>query len=425
MAKNLTFRKFINGLRIVPTQGTTTTASVEKGSLDVIDTGASGGKLNYHNGTTASPVVTENHTATLTNKTLTSPVLNTSTADTISGIAGNITVTATTTTNLTATANGTVNISSAGSGAVNITSGTGGVTITGGTVGDSVAVKVEDVTFKEYNISHPIVLRVQDTLFYGSGVGGGISSIGGTPIQIQPANNQWLTLTTQGTGQISLGTITAPSAKIQTYNDLIVNKKAVLTGTTNSQTGANVTITTTDSAYIKLTSSVTSISGITNSSNDGQLVLITNSTGSVIIVLNEDSSASAANRIITGTAGNLTLADGGSATFIYNTSTSRWQVVSIVQASAIPTPSITTITTSVTLTNSNDYVLVNGTGITVNLPTTLIPGKTFNIKKIFNDIVPVTIQCSSATIDGLSSVIIVDRYDSLTITTDGSNYFII
>jgi hypothetical protein len=57
-------RKFFKGLRIFPVAST---AVSEKGDIEVLDTG---GKINYHNGTTASPVVTEAHASTLTNKTL-------------------------------------------------------------------------------------------------------------------------------------------------------------------------------------------------------------------------------------------------------------------------------------------------------------------------------------------------------------------
>jgi hypothetical protein len=76
------FRKILEGLRIIPKS--TPTAS-EKGDLEV---STSTGKISYHDGTSESPLVTEAHTATLTNKTLTSPVINTPTADTITGIAG-------------------------------------------------------------------------------------------------------------------------------------------------------------------------------------------------------------------------------------------------------------------------------------------------------------------------------------------------
>lgn len=49
------FRKFFKGLRILPTSST---AASEKGDIEVLSTG---GKINYHNGTTVSPVVTEAH----------------------------------------------------------------------------------------------------------------------------------------------------------------------------------------------------------------------------------------------------------------------------------------------------------------------------------------------------------------------------
>lgn len=58
------FKKFWEGLRIVPK---TTSTADEMGDLEVID---STGKLGYHNGSTVSNVVTENHDATLANKDL-------------------------------------------------------------------------------------------------------------------------------------------------------------------------------------------------------------------------------------------------------------------------------------------------------------------------------------------------------------------
>lgn len=56
--------KFLNGLRIIPRSSS---AADTKGELEVID---STGKLGYHNGSSVSPMVTEAHSATLSNKTL-------------------------------------------------------------------------------------------------------------------------------------------------------------------------------------------------------------------------------------------------------------------------------------------------------------------------------------------------------------------
>lgn len=58
------FRSFFQGLRIVPR---TTSDADSKGDLEVID---STGKLQYHNGLSLSSIVTEDHSATLTNKSI-------------------------------------------------------------------------------------------------------------------------------------------------------------------------------------------------------------------------------------------------------------------------------------------------------------------------------------------------------------------
>ena len=58
------FKKLLTGLNIVPV---TSSSADSKGDLEVI---GSTGKIQYHNGTSLSPLVTESGTATLTNKTL-------------------------------------------------------------------------------------------------------------------------------------------------------------------------------------------------------------------------------------------------------------------------------------------------------------------------------------------------------------------
>lgn len=58
------FRKFLQGIKLIPNASSQVS---EKGDIEVLD---SSGKLNFHNGTTASPMVTESHSATMTNKTI-------------------------------------------------------------------------------------------------------------------------------------------------------------------------------------------------------------------------------------------------------------------------------------------------------------------------------------------------------------------
>lgn len=422
----LNFRKFTSGIKLKRNPSTATSDGV--GDLEVI----SSNKITYHNGTTASPIVTEDHSATLTNKTLTSPDLVGPFADIVTGRnSSDLTLRSFANVKLNTQANGNVNIHThttpgLGSGAVNITSGTGGVNIVAGTIGDSNVVKVEDVSFKGELLSHPFFLRAQEFVF-PAGSPATMSTASTIPIQISPGSNANITVFASGTGEVILGNAAQLNAKIQTYNPVINNNRVSFTSIVNTQSGANQTLTTTTSSYITLTNSgLTSVGGVSSTTTNGQLMLLTNLTGNSVLIVNEDTTVLVGDRITTGTAGNITLADKGSAALIYNSTSSRWQIVSITQASAIPTPSITTVVTSTVLTNSNDYVLVNGTGITITLPSALIPGKTFNIKKIFNDTVPVTIQAPvGVTIDGLSSVLLIDQYDSFTITTDGSNYFII
>lgn len=64
------FKNLLRGIRLVPVN---TTAVSVKGDLEVLD---SSGKLNFFNGTSASPVVTEAHSATISNKTLTSVIID-------------------------------------------------------------------------------------------------------------------------------------------------------------------------------------------------------------------------------------------------------------------------------------------------------------------------------------------------------------
>lgn len=60
----INFSKFLKGIKLIPNASTQVS---EKGDMEILD---SSGKLNLHNGTSASPVLTEAHSASVTNKTI-------------------------------------------------------------------------------------------------------------------------------------------------------------------------------------------------------------------------------------------------------------------------------------------------------------------------------------------------------------------
>ena len=81
MASN--YKNFLQGIAVLPKSGSSTSSLL--GEIEVLN---SNNKLHFHNGTINDPIVQENVAATLANKILTAPVINNSTADTITGIAG-------------------------------------------------------------------------------------------------------------------------------------------------------------------------------------------------------------------------------------------------------------------------------------------------------------------------------------------------
>lgn len=87
---------------------------------------------------------------------------------------------------------------------------------------------------------------------------------------------------------------------------------------------------------------------------------------------------------------------------------------------------VQTYNSNTILTNSNSIVLVNASSgpisITLAAPA---PGKMLFIKKIDSTLNPVNIYAPSGTIDGATSQSIGFQYDSFTITSDGTNFFIV
>ena len=449
------FRKFLEGLRIIPK--TTSTAS-EQGDLDVT---SADGKLNYHNGTTASPVVTETHSATLTNKTidgdnntvqdlaltslktvladankvirrdasgivtsgnslpnsseivtidsstaltnktLTSPVLNTPTADTITGIAGGaLTVQSASNQNLSlqAQGTGTVSLESLTIDANTVTGGAATLTIQGAS-NQAVTIQSQGSGSLSLQASGTGTVSVESVSFDTTTV------TGTSALTLATTSNGNLSLSPNGTGSI-----------------VATSKVAFNIQTDSTTTGANATVSTVSKSYIELTNvSLTSLNGVT-AGGDGQRLVLTNRTG-VTITINNETGATAANRILTGTGGAVTISNNASIELIYNTSNSRWMAVGSAGGNA----RVSTVSSNTVLTVINDIVLASASGgsITVTLATPT-SGKIFTIKKTDSTSNLVTILPSaSETIDGTSAKALTGQYDAIQLVSDGTNWFII
>ena len=140
------------------------------------------------------------------------------------------------------------------------------------------------------------------------------------------------TKTTVVSSQTTNRTLTLPDATDilvgKATTDSLSNKQVAYSSSTDSSTtGSNTTLASFTSGVVRLTNaSLVSLSGIPGGTT-GLSVIIENKTGNSIVVNNEEATATAANRIQTGTNGNISMANNASFLFVYDATTSRWQLV--------------------------------------------------------------------------------------------------
>lgn len=130
--------------------------------------------------------------------------------------------------------------------------------------------------------------------------------------------SNWIPFLNTSTNQTVNGNITFAGQQI--FNGL--HRLSVTTD--SSSTGA-VTALNNVTPVIEFTAAVTSISGIVNSAS-GATVMLVNRTGGTIAVLDEDTGATAANRIRTGTGAQISLANNASIILTY-VGDNRWHIV--------------------------------------------------------------------------------------------------
>lgn len=93
----------------------------------------------------------------------------------------------------------------------------------------------------------------------------------------------------------------------------------------DESSGATVNALSTATSYVKLTATVTDINGaVAPPSPASRMLIISNQTGGDVMINHESGSATAANRFVLPDGDDVEVADGSSATFLYDHGQSRW-----------------------------------------------------------------------------------------------------
>lgn len=350
----LNFRKFLEGLRIVPKASDA--LDHETGDLEV----SSGtGKLKYFNNLHPvaleknSAVVTEDHSAVLKNKTIDTAALNIIkiNGNTLSATAGSATVTIPNSTDTlvgketsdtlknktidtaapnTIKINGNTLSASAGTATVTIPNSTD--TLVGRATSDSLTNKTIDADFNTISNIEDAEIKVGAAISRAKLANGTSSSIVtnnafGVMSDISLTSGQIILGNSSGvpTATTVSGEVTISSSGVTTVGTMA---SAVTSGFLKTQMESLAVVSTISPSktFVRLNSGSGSIDGVT-AGDDGRHLILTNTTGSSIILKNQSGAAVAGARIVTGTGGDVSLDSGASLFLIYNFSDSRWYVV--------------------------------------------------------------------------------------------------
>jgi hypothetical protein len=245
---------------------------------------------------------------------------------------------------------------------------------------------------------------------------------GTTPYGLLAANSSWLytngaimsLMVDSAAGVMNLGVgsaITVPQLLINN-NGIIMSGSVAYnyTEVSSTYTAANT------DGTINATSGTFNITLPFTSTTKGRVYIIKNTGTGVVTVLPGFST-----QTIDGLSA-YPLAQNQSITIISNGHNGSWLVT------AKSTPLVTTTLVSYSILTTDNTILVNSaaSGTTMTLPAASNAlGNIFNIKKIDSSVNAVTISAVSGNIDGVSNKIISIQYDSVSVVSDGSNYYLI
>lgn len=215
-------------------------------------------------------------------------------------------------------------------------------------------------------------------------------------------------------------------AGVKSFQQGIVVSNILAYGQTDkTDSGTAITLSALVNPITKLSNaSLVSLAGIPSDTRNRFIVLL-NITGNTITLLNESGSASASNRILTGTGLDLQVSNNASVWLMYNVTSSRWYVVGGSGGGGSSTRTPLTKTANYTILDGDFMILANPTSgdITLTLPSAAsVPGKTFTVKRTHGTANFLRVS-SSDNIDGAANNYIDNQYDFVNYYSDGTTYW--
>lgn len=373
----INFRKFFKGLNLVPNSSSQVSA---KGDVEVLD---ASGKINMHNGSSASPVVTEAHAADITNKTLLE-------VDNLR-LDGN-TVSA-------KDANGNLILNANGSGQVQVS--TGDVVVSTSLTVD--VLKLDSNVISNTATDTPTQITTTGT--------------GNADIRLLPA----------GTGTVYLGSanIQADNTGILTVSGQLNADNVRLDGSTVSSVNLNTDLT--------LSANGTGSVAIENLAINTNTLSSTNTNGNIIIDPNGTGEIRAESQIRVPEIATPSTPASGYGSIYFKTDGNLYQLDDTGAESRLGNLAqlaVTSKTTTYTATTADDVILVSASGgsWTLSLYTAVgNSGRRIRIKRTDQTLAnQVTIDANGTeTIDGSLTRKLSTQYEEYEIVSDGSNWHIL
>lgn len=197
-------------------------------------------------------------------------------------------------------------------------------------------------------------------------------------------------------GKVTIGSTTLPDATFTLYGGL-----ATKPFTINSVVGTANALAIGNNTFVRVTSAMTTLNGITAGFDGQHLALVNIGIGSPYLITNESLSAVAGNRIVTGTNGQIEIGVGAMALFVYDGLSARWRMLN---APLIVDTVIIATTQTLPIANRLHVILNNGaTNITLTLPSTF--GNCYRFSRNSTSTGTVTLQGSAGQIQALNGTI--------------------